>query len=300
MTTLKMSYSGQNGVKKHYPRPLVSTAKLQVNMETTMNLLTLVNMNTREAQEAQHAFGIDIGGSGIKGAIVDLSTGEFLGERTKIATPRPATPDAIAEVVAELVHIKEWDGPVGITLPSVISGQVAQSAANIDKSWIGLNVHKHFSKALPGVDVAVLNDADAAGLAEIAFGATEAKEGPVIFLTFGTGIGSAFLIDGVLYPSTELGHMTVGKEEAESQASSAAKDRLDLTFRQWAMRVDTVLAEYEKLFNPSLFVVGGGISRKHEKWIPSLTIKTPVIPAKLRNRAGIVGAALAVTEGIRP
>lgn len=246
------------------------------------------------------AFGIDIGGSGIKGAKVDLDTGEFIGDRIKIKTPRPATPDAVAETVLEILNEAEWDGPVGITLPSVIREQIAYSAANIDPSWIGTDVHELFQRHLGGREVSVLNDADAAGLAEVTFGDEKAKEGSVLFLTFGTGIGSAILINGELFPNTELGHLEVDGREAELRASSALKDRKGLSYKKWAKRVSKVMAEYERLFNPQLFIVGGGISREHEEWVPLLTIGTEVIPAKLRNQAGIVGAAMAVSKHVAP
>ncbi|AIT61266.1 polyphosphate--glucose phosphotransferase [Corynebacterium doosanense] len=251
-------------------------------------------------RETPQALGIDVGGSGIKGAVVDLTTGEFVTERHKIDTPRPSTPEAVAAEILNIVGHFGWDGPVGITLPSVIKDQVARSAANIDKSWVGTDVAELFHRHLPGREVAVLNDADAAGLAEAQFGHPDARVGTVIFLTFGTGIGSAFLLDGDLFPNTELGHLMVGEQEAEHQASSAVKDRLELSYRKWAARVNTVLVEYERLFSPTTFIVGGGISRKHEKWVPLLETQTPVLPAELRNRAGIVGAAMAVAERITP
>lgn len=253
-----------------------------------------------ENETADYCCGIDIGGSGVKGAIVDMRTGEFVTDRIKIETPQPATPDAVAETTAEIVRQLDWDGPVGICLPSVVTDQIARTAANIDDEWIGTNVHDLFTNHLSGRDIAVLNDADAAGLAEVAFGDDTAKSGAVIFLTFGTGIGSAFLMDGELFPNTELGHMMVGKKEAEHQASSAVRDREELSYKKWAKRVDTVLAEYARLFNPATFVVGGGISRKSDKWVPLLTIDTPVVPAQLRNRAGIVGAAMAVWKHVTP
>jgi len=245
-------------------------------------------------------FGVDVGGSGVKGAVVDLPTGEFVGERVKIATPRPATPNAVAEVVAQITQQCNWSGPVGITLPSVVVQQVARTAANIDQSWVGANVHTVFAQALGTERVAVLNDADAAGIAEVAFGDPAARSGAVIFLTFGTGIGSAFLMDGTLFPNTELGHMRIDGAEAEQFASSAARDREKLSYKKWAKRVDTVLHEYERLFNPSAFVVGGGISRHAERWVPMLTVETPVVPAALRNRAGIVGAAMAAQSRVAP
>lgn len=251
-------------------------------------------------KHGNYGCGIDIGGSGVKGAIVDMDTGEFVTDRIKIETPQPATPEAVAETVAHIVQELGWDGRVGICMPTVIKDQVAHLAANIDDSWVGTNVHELFSQHLPGRKIAVLNDADAAGLAEVAFGDEAARTGATLFLTFGTGIGSAFITDGVLFPNTELGHMYVGKKEAEHQASSAVRDREELSYKQWAKRVDKVLKEYERLFNPSSFVVGGGISRKADKWVPYLTVDTPVIPAQLRNRAGIVGAAMAVAKDVTP
>lgn len=245
-------------------------------------------------------FGIDIGGSGIKGARVNMDDGEFVGERIKIRTPQPATPEAVAQTVAEILRTAEWTGPVGITLPSVIRGQVAHSAANIDKSWIGTDVRELFDRHLDGREVSVLNDADAAGIAEVAFGDPRARQGSVLFLTFGTGIGSALLTDGKLFPNTELGHIIIGRQEAEERASSAAKDRDGLSYRKWAKRVSRVLNEYERLLNPGVFIMGGGISRDHEKWVPLLDVDTPVFPARLRNRAGIVGAAMAVAVHLAP
>ncbi|WP_040085992.1 polyphosphate--glucose phosphotransferase [Corynebacterium humireducens] len=245
-------------------------------------------------------FGIDIGGSGIKGARVDLDNGDFVGDRIKIATPRPATPEAVAKTVAEIVRLAEWDGPVGLTMPSVIKAQIARTAANIDESWIGTDVHELFARHLGDREITVLNDADAAGIAEVAFGDPRARQGSALFLTFGTGIGSALLIDGHLFPNTELGHLMIGDFEAEERASSAAKDRDELSFRKWAKRVNRVLAEYERLLNPGAFIVGGGISREHEKWVPLLEVEAPVFPAQLRNRAGIVGAAMAVAAHVTP
>ncbi|MCS4489197.1 ROK family protein [Corynebacterium sp. ES2794-CONJ1] len=246
-------------------------------------------------------FGIDVGGSGIKGARVDLDTGEFVGDRIKILTPKPATPQAVADTCNEILRIAGWDGPVGITLPSVIKNQFVLSAANIDPSWIGVDVRELFAHHLGEARlISVLNDADAAGLAEVTFGDEKASKGAVILLTFGTGIGSAFIVDGTLFPNTEVGHMIVEGREAESFASSSAKDRDEIGYTKWAARVSTVLKEYERIFNPTLFIAGGGISRKGDKWIPKLSNETPVIAAKLRNRAGIVGAALAVEHRLFP
>lgn len=247
-----------------------------------------------------HGFGVDIGGSGIKAAIVDLSTGELISERLKIETPQPATPQAVANVVKELIQRAEWDGPVGITVPAVVRQQVTRTAANIDKTWIGTNLQKLFSDVLGDQPFTVLNDADAAGIAEVALGDPGTRTGASILLTLGTGIGSAFLYDGVLFPNTELGHLPFGDTECEIWASSAAKKREDLTYREWGRRVDQVLHRYSALFSPDRFVIGGGVSRKFDKWREYITVEQEVVPAKLENQAGIVGAAIAIREGIRP
>ncbi|WP_067475620.1 polyphosphate--glucose phosphotransferase [Nocardia amamiensis] len=247
-----------------------------------------------------HAFGIDIGGSGVKGAAVDLATGELVHERIKIATPHPATPQAVAEAVAELVAKAEWDGPVGLTLPAVVTGGVARTAANIDKSWIGTDARALFSAALGGRPVTVLNDADAAGMAEDRYGAAKDFAGLILLLTFGTGIGSALLYHGTLVPNTELGHVEVGGRESEHRAAASVKERDGLTYAQWAAEVSVVLSTLENLFFPVVIVAGGGISRDADQWIPLLTNRTPVIPAHLRNTAGIVGAAMAIDGGITP
>lgn len=249
-------------------------------------------------------FGVDVGGSGIKGAVVDLDTGVLVEERIKIETPRPATPDAVAATVGEIVARARWEGPVGVTLPSVVTAGVARTAANIDASWIGTDARRVFSDALVGRDVTVLNDADAAGLAEDRYGAGRDVTGVVVLLTFGTGIGSAIIHDGVLLPNTELGHMEVDGMEAEHRAASSVKDARGLSYREWASEVTRVMQRFENLLWPDLFVVGGGISRKHDKWVPRLEIRTPVVPAELLNTAGIVGAALTAANsrksGIAP
>jgi len=249
-------------------------------------------------------FGVDVGGSGIKGAIVDLDTGELVEDRIKIETPRPATPDAVAATVAEIVARAQWDGPVGVTLPAVVTAGVARTAANIDPSWIGTDARSILSTALGGRDVTVLNDADAAGLAEYRYGAGRDVDGLVVLLTFGTGIGSAVIHRGVLLPNTEFGHMEVDGKEAEHRAASSVKDTEGLSYKEWAAEVSRVLCRFEDLLWPDLFIAGGGISRKHEKWIPRLENRTPVVPAALLNTAGIVGAALVAANpqetGIAP
>ncbi|GAA5106987.1 polyphosphate--glucose phosphotransferase [Nocardia iowensis] len=246
------------------------------------------------------AFGIDIGGSGVKGAAVDLATGELVHERIKMATPQPSTPQAVAETVAKLVAQADWDGPVGITLPSVVLDGVARTAANIDKAWVGTDARTLFSTALDGREVTVLNDADAAGLAEDRYGAAKDFDGLVLLLTFGTGIGSALLYQGTLVANSELGHLEIGGMETEHRAAASIKDRDKLTFEQWAAAVSTVLIGLENLFWPKVFVAGGGISRDSDLWIPLLTNRTQVIPAHLKNTAGIVGAAMAIDAGIAP
>lgn len=248
-------------------------------------------------RKANTAFGVDIGGSGIKGAMVDLGRGDLATERVKYLTPHPSTPEAVADVVARLVREAGWTGELGATFPAVIKRGVAQSAANVDKSWIGTDVDKVFTD-ITGCDVTVLNDADAAGLAEARYGAAQGVKGVVILLTFGTGIGSALLMDGVLVPNTELGHLEVDGSDAEKKASSAARDNEGLSYKQWAKRVQRYMAHVEKLFTPDLFVVGGGISKNSEKWLPLLDLRAPVKPAELLNNAGIVGAALAAHEKI--
>lgn len=248
----------------------------------------------------KHGFGVDVGGSGVKGAPVDLATGKLLADVVTIATPQPATPEAVAQTVAELVSQAGWTGPVGITLPCVVTGGHAHSAANVDESWIGTDAWKLFRTALDGRDVSILNDADAAGLAEAHFGAGKDMRGFVVMLTFGTGIGSALLHNGALLPNSELGHLEVDGMEAEHRAAASVKTRDDLSFDGWATEVDVVLKRIEALLWPDLFIAGGGISAEHSQWIPKLTNRTPVVPAQLRNTAGIVGAAMAASTGIAP
>jgi polyphosphate glucokinase len=252
-------------------------------------------MPTRSRRKSNTAFGVDIGGSGIKGAIVDLDKGDLATERVKYLTPNPSTPEAVAEVVARLVREAGWSGELGATFPAVIKNGVAKSAANVDKSWIGTDVDKVFTD-ITQCDVTVLNDADAAGIAEARFGAAKGVGGVVILLTFGTGIGSALLLDGQLVPNSELGHIEIDGGDAEKKASSAAKDNEGLSYKQWAKRVQKYLSHVEKLFTPDLFVVGGGVSKNSEKWVPLLDINTPIKPAQLLNNAGIVGAAMAAHE----
>jgi polyphosphate glucokinase len=244
-----------------------------------------------------HVLGIDIGGSGVKGAPVDTETGQFLADRQKLATPQPATPDAVAEVVAQLVRSFGWTGPAGITFPGVVVGGVVQSAANVDHSWIGANAVQAFGSAT-GLAVTVLNDADAAGVAEMHFGAGKGVSGTVLLLTLGTGIGSALFTNGVLVPNTEFGHIQIRGKDAEKRASEHVREEKDLSWDTWAGRVDEYLEQMEALLSPDLFIIGGGISKKSEKFLPLLTgLRAKVVPANLLNDAGIVGAAMAVGAG---
>jgi polyphosphate glucokinase len=247
------------------------------------------------SERTRQAFGLDIGGTGIKGAIVDLDTGELRTNRERILTPQPSTPDSVAEVVAKIVHDHDWTGPVGATFPAIIKNGFARSAANVDKSWIGVDVDKTFSDA-SGCPVTVLNDADAAGLAEVRFGAAKGVSGVVLLLTFGTGIGSGLFVNGQLVPNTELGHLELDGHNAERRAAYSARERHDLSWSKWAERVQRYLSHVEALFSPDLFIVGGGVSKKAEKWVPHLDLKTPIRPAELLNDAGIVGAALAADQ----
>ena len=237
--------------------------------------------------------GIDIGGSGIKAAPVDVTTGALSAPRVKVATPRPALPDPIAEAVKGLVAGFGWTGPAGIAFPGVVIRGVTYTAANLDPAWIGLDARALFAKAT-GLTVSLLNDADAAGMAEMKFGAAAGQDGTVLLLTFGTGIGSALFTDGVLVPNTEFGHIEIHGKDAEERASERARELHDLTWGKWADRVDDYLAHVEALVSPSLFIIGGGISRKSDKFLPLLTgVRAKIVPAALHNDAGIVGAAMA-------
>jgi polyphosphate glucokinase len=250
-----------------------------------------------EVTPATQAYGIDIGGTGIKGAIVDTATGELVTSRVRVRTPQPSTPDALAPVVAKLVSDAGWSGPVGATFPAIIQHGVARSAANVDKSWIGTDVDACFTTATPTTsEVYVLNDADAAGIAEARFGAAKGVAGVVILLTFGTGIGSAVLVDGVLVPNTELGHLELDGHDAEKRAAASVRDEGKMSYKDWAKRVDRYMQHVERLFTPDLFVVGGGVSKDAAKWVPQLHLRAPVRPAELLNDAGIVGAAIAAAE----
>jgi polyphosphate glucokinase len=242
-----------------------------------------------------HVLGIDIGGTGMKAAPVDTATGQLVAPRLKVPTPHPATPDAVAAVVTQLVQDFGWTGQAGITFPGVIVNGVIQTAANVDPSWIGVDGAKKFATET-GLAVSLLNDADAAGVAEMRFGAGNGESGTVLLLTFGTGIGSALFINGILVPNTEFGHIQIRGKDAEKRASELVREEHDLSWEKWAGRVGEVLAELEALLAPGLFIFGGGISRKSDKFLPLLTgLRARVVPAGLLNDAGIVGAAIAAT-----
>ncbi|MBM7825540.1 polyphosphate glucokinase [Arcanobacterium pluranimalium] len=240
------------------------------------------------------AIGIDIGGSGIKGAPVDLKSGMFIEDRIRIATPPDASPDAIADIVKEIVDSFDLpdDVPVGISFPAPILCGTVPTIANLSQQWAGVHANELFFKKLKR-PVTVLNDADAAGYAEVHYGAAHANPGTILVLTLGTGIGSALVSAGVLVPNTELGHIILPRGiEAEKYASSGVFEREDLSFEEWAQRLQEVFTYLEKLFSPDLFIIGGGISKKYKKYVPMIDTNAPIIPAELRNGAGIVGAAL--------
>lgn len=248
----------------------------------------------------RRGFGIDVGGTGIKGGIVDLNTGQLVGDRYRLLTPQPATPREVAKSIAAVVREIGWTGPCGVTYPGVVTHNIARTAANVDKSWIGTDAHAIISAELDGQPVTVLNDADAAGLAEERYGAGRGCSGVVVLLTFGTGIGSAVIHDGKLLPNTEFGHLEVDGQEAEDWASSSAKQKHDWSYPRWAKEVTKVLVAIENAICPDLFIAGGGISRKADKWLPLLKNRTPVVAAALQNSAGIVGAAMAAAADLTP
>jgi len=239
--------------------------------------------------------GIDVGGSGIKGALVDTATGVLATDRLRLPTPEGATPSDVAGTIAELTRHFQWTGIAGCGLPAVVLGGVAMTAANIDRSWIGTNAQTLFEERT-SCRFAVANDADAAGIAEMRFGAGKGVSGVVIVVTLGTGIGTAVFVDGKLVPNTELGHLELDGKDAERLASDAARERDELSWRRWAKRVDDYLDLLHRYFWPELIIVGGGVSRKHDKFLPRLTVPTKVVPAEMRNEAGVVGAAMLAVE----
>ncbi|MFF5974186.1 polyphosphate--glucose phosphotransferase [Streptomyces sp. NPDC012769] len=242
-----------------------------------------------------NVFGVDIGGSGIKGAPVDLDRGDLTEPRHKVLTPQPATPEGVVGCVVEVVRNFGWSGPVGVTFPGVVTGSTIRTAANVDKGWIGVDAGRMIGEQLGGLPVTVLNDADAAGIAEMSFGAGRGRKGTVIVLTLGTGIGSAVFTGGRLLANTELGHLELKGHDAEKRASAKAREDEELTWEHWATkRLQKYLAHVEMLFSPELFIIGGGVSRKADKFLPLIEgIRAEIVPAELQNNAGIVGAAMA-------
>ena len=240
----------------------------------------------------EHPFGIDFGGTGIKGAPVDLEVGDFAHERLRIDTPRPATPQAVARVFQKIVGgFAASTRPVGVTVPGIVQRGVVRSAANIDKSWMGEDADAIFTEAL-GREVHVVNDADAAGLAEAEYGAAKGRRGLVMVITLGTGIGSAMIYDGQLVPNSEMGHLELDGAVAEVTTATSAREREGLTWEAWSERLTTYFRHLERLFTPDLFVIGGGVSKSWDRFGHLIEVETEMVPATLQNRAGIVGAAL--------
>ena len=235
--------------------------------------------------------GIDVGGSGIKGAPVNLESGQLTADRLRIKTPKKAEPQPVADVVAQIAQAFEWNGPIGIGFPSPIKAGVAMMAANVSEKWIGLNVDQLFTETT-GCPCRVGNDADVAGLAEMTFGAGKDRNGTVIMITLGTGIGTAIFTNGSLLPNAEFGHLEIKGRDAETRASDAARQRDNLSWKKYAQRLNKYLVTMERLFWPYLFIIGGGISKESEKFLPMLTLQTEVVTAQFQNEAGIVGAAL--------
>lgn len=235
--------------------------------------------------------GIDIGGSGIKGAPVDIEKGILLAERHRIPTPQPATPEAVAHTVKELVEHFNWKGEIGCGFPSVVRHGIIRTASNIDDSWIGVHAGELFSK-ITDCPTLLVNDADAAGMAEMSFGSARNRKGTVIMVTVGTGIGTAIFTRGQLLPNTEFGHIILKGKVAEKIASDAARKRDDLNWKEWGSRFNKYLARMEFLFSPDLFIIGGGASKKFEKYIKYINVEAEIVSAELKNEAGIIGAAL--------
>ncbi|WP_298133235.1 polyphosphate--glucose phosphotransferase [Micropruina sp.] len=236
-------------------------------------------------------FGIDIGGTGIKGAPVDLAQGVLAGERVRIPTPQPATVPAVLDTVVAVVEQAGWDGPLGCTFPGIVRHGVVGSAANVDHSWIGTDLAAELSGRL-GHPVTVLNDADAAGIAEMRFGAGRGVAGVVLIATLGTGIGTALFVDGRLVPNTEFGHLEIDGYDAEKRAASSVKTNEGLSYGEWSTRLQRYFSHVEALLSPDLIIVGGGISKKADKFLPRLELQAPIVPAQLLNQSGIVGAAV--------
>jgi polyphosphate glucokinase len=255
------------------------------------------------ASDGRLAIGVDVGGSGIKAAVVDTSTGRLVSERLRVPTPKPSTPDKVSATIGRLVRrlVKSADtdpsAPIGVGLPGVAIGGRLLTAANIDPEWVDYPIAEKLSKSLKR-PVSIVNDADAAGIAEMRFGSGAGKPGVVIFLTLGTGVGSGVFVDGTLVPNTEFGQMEIRGRPAERRSASAARVRRGLSWKAWASDLDEHLQRIEDLMWPTLFILGGGVSKNADKFVPRLTARTPVVPAELRNDAGIIGAAIVAAEGL--
>jgi polyphosphate glucokinase len=247
-----------------------------------------------EQTATRRGFGVDIGGSGIKGAPVDLDKGALAADRLRVPTPQPSTPTAVAAVVADICRNFGWAGPLGCTFPAVVQNGIARTAANVDKAWTDADLAGLLG-TVTGNSVTAMNDADAAGVAEMAFGAGRDRHGVVVMVTLGTGIGSALFVDGRLVPNTELGHLEVNGHDAETRASDAARERDDLSWKEWAHRLQRYLRTLENLLWPDLIILGGGVSKKADKFVPLIDVRTPLVTAQLLNDAGIVGAAETAT-----
>ncbi len=258
-------------------------------------LTLLVKESALHIITTMEILGIDIGGTGIKGAVVDTQTGALITERKRVLTPNPSKPVAVAEAVTELVRQFGKPCPVGIGFPSVVRSGVVMTAANIHPKWIGTNARELFCQAT-GCQVQVLNDADAAGMAEMTFGAGQGRKGVVLIVTIGTGLGTALFTNGHLLPNTELGHIEIDGVDGEQRASDAARKREKLSWEKWTRRFNRYLTRLEQLVWPDLIILGGGTSKEHARFLPLLTVKTEVIPAQFLNEAGIVGAALAAQQ----
>jgi polyphosphate glucokinase len=235
--------------------------------------------------------GVDIGGTGIKAAPVDISSGELTTEQILLPTPSPATPQAIASVVGEVLHLIDVTGPVGLAIPAVVRGGIVETASHIDQTWIGVNAVDFFSK-VTGRQVAVLNDADAAGIAEVRFGAGRGMAGVVAMITLGTGIGSALFVDGTLFPNSELGHLPLHGAVAENWAAGSVRERDQVSWDEYAQRLQAFLELIQTVLWPQLIIIGGGVSDNADKFLPLIQLRTPIVPARLRNHAGIIGAAM--------
>lgn len=252
-------------------------------------------MGTRRSDPDHIGLGIDIGGTGIKCALVNLTDGSLASDRFRVDTPKPSVPGSVADAVAGVVANVDYAGPVGLAFPGVLRRSVVQTTANLDDSWNGRSLEDVIGPVLPGPAV-TLNDADAAGLAEVRYGAGVGYSGLIIMVTLGTGIGTALIHDGVLVPNSELGHIEVDGHDAETRASAAARERRDMSWPKWGRKVGKYLRSIENVLWPDLFIIGGGASKRPDKWFDEVETRTPTVLASFKNNAGIVGAALAASD----